>query len=72
LDVDGSTVEASMSRAVDWVLDLVEGGPPAGATPVPGAIGTLLFDVERARAAVAFVVWPGEPKTIGFVEIVGY
>jgi hypothetical protein len=56
----------------DWVLDLIEDGPPAEATPVPGSVSTLLFDIENARASVAFLVWPGAPKTIGFVEIVSY
>ena len=39
---------------------------------VPGTLGTLLFDIENARVAVAFLVWPGEPKTIAFVEILSY
>jgi hypothetical protein len=56
----------------DWVLDLIEDGPPADATPVPDSAGTVLYDVESARVAVAYLVWPGEPKTIAFVEVLSY
>ena len=40
--------------------------------PVPRSIGTWSFDVQSAQVAVVYIVWPGEPKTIGFVEILSY
>jgi hypothetical protein len=56
----------------EWVLDLIEQGPPPDAVRVPGTIDVLSYDVETASAEVFYLIWHGEPKTIAFVEILSY
>jgi hypothetical protein len=63
---------AQCLQLFDWVLDLIEDGPTSDASAVPGKFDTWSYDVERARAEVVYLVWPGEPKTIAFVEILSY
>jgi hypothetical protein len=63
---------AQCLQLFDWVLDLIEDGSPPDASPVPGSVGTWSHNVESARAEVVYIVWPGEPRTIAFVEILSY
>jgi hypothetical protein len=63
---------AQCHRLFDWVLDLIEDGGPPEADPVPKSIGTWSYNLQSAQVEVVYIVWPGEPKTIGFVEILSY
>jgi hypothetical protein len=56
----------------DWVLTVIEAGPPPHPEPVPETVDTFSWDIESARAEVAYVLWYRGPKTLAFVEILSY
>ena len=72
LDADVPTVAASMSRAVRLGARPHRRWAAGGGDSCPQIRRHAVVRRRERRVAVAFIVWPGEPKTIGFVEILSY